>query len=116
MVTKRFTHVRGGRWMGANSWRVRFEVHPRARGAMARPARLGIHVGGSPTCAGGDGQRHLPSPRALRFTHVRGGRWTPNADWSETTTVHPRARGAMVASGDPEPGQLRFTHVRGGRW
>lgn len=56
MVTKRFTHVRGGRWFLAPAPAASPSVHPRAREAM------GVHVEN-------DDARQ-------RFTHVRGRRWS----------------------------------------
>ena len=96
MVTKRFTHVRGGRWAPRLMALTASAVHPRARGAMV--AMIGVQAQG------------------WRFTHVRGGRWqrdvlrnwgcwgSPTCAGGDGTAgsrntccprVHPRARGAM---------------------
>ena len=115
MVTKRFTHVRGGRWFNSCRRGSAWAVHPRARGAMGGGVLEARPEGGSPTCAGGDGGSVCDLLRLGRFTHVRGGRWSRAQDAPQCPSVHPRARGAMVLVWAASDLHLRFTHVRGRR-
>ena len=104
---------------------------------MVDPADGAKDDGGSPTCAGGDGnavavvrdgspvhprargamaRKTVDRRRSAGSPTCAGGDGSVRWPVRVRSWVHPRARGAMAACTEPCQKLVRFTHVRGRRW